>query len=62
MNNPEKVKIKLAETMNTFFCEECGEEYKLYYMSPDTNEVCQFCDTTGDYDDDKHGYYDGLKD
>jgi NMD protein affecting ribosome stability and mRNA decay len=54
--------------MDTFFCVECGEEYNLYYMSPDTNDVCQFCDTTGDYDedclddDDEHGYYSGLKD
>jgi hypothetical protein len=35
----------------TFFCEECGGEYRVYYMSPYTDNVCQFCDTTGDYDD-----------
>ena len=41
----------------TFICLECGEEYKLYYLSSLSNgeEICQFCDTKGDYDYD-YGY------
>lgn len=35
-----------------FTCCECGCTFILGYMSPDTEGVCIYCDTEGDYMDD----------
>ena len=44
-----------------FTCCECGCTFIIGYMSPENDNVCIFCDTDLDYEDEIYDYCDDGK-
>jgi hypothetical protein len=43
----------------TFTCADCGKVSKVYYRSDYNEDICVYCDTSDDYDED---YYEDDSD